>query len=70
MFGGTLSPPGFEPSSTKHKRCAVPIVLRRDAFFALLLCSADLFCSLSLSPTSTLAVTHENSTNRRVEVHT
>ena len=45
---GLYPPPGFEPSSTKQKRCAVPIVLRRDAFFALLLCSADLFCSLSL----------------------
>ena len=38
-------PPGFEHSSTKQIRCAIPI---RDAFFALLLCSADLFCSLSL----------------------
>ena len=24
LFGVSLSPPGFEPSSTKQKRCAVP----------------------------------------------
>ena len=56
MFGGSLSPPGFEPSSAKQKRCAVPIVLRRDAFFALLLCSAHLFCSLSVSPSLSLSL--------------
>ena len=56
MFRGSLSPPGFEPSSTKQKRCVVPSVLRRDAFFALLHCSADLFCSLFVSPSLSLCV--------------
>ena len=64
MFGGSLSPPGFEPSSTKQKRCDVPTVLRRDAFCsvamtcsALYLClplSLSLYVSRSLSPSSPL----------------
>ena len=29
MFGGSLSPPGFEPSSTGQKRCGIPSELRR-----------------------------------------
>ena len=28
-FGGSLSPPGFEPSSTGQKRCGIPTELRR-----------------------------------------
>ena len=28
-FGGSLSPPGFEPSSTGQKRCGIPTVLGR-----------------------------------------
>ena len=54
MFGGSLSPPGFEPSSTKQKRCDVPTVLQRDVFCSVALtCSALYPCfppSLSLSP--------------------
>ena len=51
MFGGSLSPLGFEPSSTKQKRCAVPTVLRREAFCSIALtCSALYMCfPLSLS---------------------
>ena len=29
MFGGSLSPPGFEPSSTGQTRCCIPTELRR-----------------------------------------
>ena len=46
----------IEPSSRKQKRCAIPTVLRRDAFFALLHCSADRFCSLSVSASLSLSV--------------
>ena len=31
MFGGSLSPPGFERTSAEWKRCALPTVLRRGA---------------------------------------
>ena len=63
MFGGSLSPPGFEPSSTRKKRCAIPTELRRDAFCAVALtCSAlylylplSLCVSRSLSPSSSSA---------------
>ena len=62
MFGGSLSPLGFEPSSTRQKRCAIPTVLRRDAFCtvaltpcALYLCLPLSLCvSRSLSPSSSL----------------
>ena len=59
MFGVSLSPPGFEPSSMTQKRCVVPTVLRRDAFCSLALtCSALYPCirSLSVSPSLSLCV--------------
>ena len=49
MFGGSPSSPGFEPSSMKQKRCVVPTVLRRDAFYSVALTSFALYLCLPLS---------------------
>ena len=49
MSGGSLSPPGFEPSSTGQKRCAIPTVLRSDAFRTVALTCSALYLCLPLS---------------------
>ena len=46
---GLYPPPGFEPSSTKQERCAVPTVLRRDAFCSVALTCSALYLCLPLS---------------------
>ena len=56
MFGGSLSPPGFEPSSTKQKRCAVPTVLLRDAFCSVAPTCSALYLCLPLSLSLCLAL--------------
>ena len=55
-FGMSLSPPGFEPSSTKQKRCVVPTVLRGDAFCSVALSCSTLYLCLPLSLSLCLAL--------------
>ena len=49
MFGESLSPPGFEPSSSGQKRCVIPTKLRRDVVCTVVLTYSALYPGLLLS---------------------
>ena len=56
MFAGSLSPPGFEPSSTGQKRCVVPTELRRDVVCTVVLTYSALYPCIPLSVSLCLAL--------------